>query len=81
MSEEPVDPLTPALSPAAGEKQDAEEPLGLRCARCGCRHFWVTHTEPATGGRIRRRRQCRHCRRRIVTYEQGPGADLRGRQP
>jgi len=65
---------------ATNPTEQEEEPLGLRCARCGCRHFYVTHTEPLPRGRIRRRRQCRHCGRKIVTYEQKPGADLRGVQ-
>jgi transcriptional regulator NrdR family protein len=42
---------------------------GLECSRCGCTHFYTTHTEPVSGGRIRRRRECRNCGRRIVTYE------------
>jgi transcriptional regulator NrdR family protein len=41
---------------------------GLRCPRCGCGHFYVTHTERLRL-RIRRRRVCRHCGRRIVTFE------------
>ncbi len=44
-------------------------PRGLECPRCGCRHFFTTHTEPLRDGRIRRRRLCRYCGRRIVTYE------------
>lgn len=37
-----------------------EDENGLVCPRCGCRHFWTTHTyrEP---GQIRRRKECRHC--------------------
>jgi len=42
---------------------------GIRCPQCGCCHFYTTHTEPLRDGRIRRRKQCRHCGRRIVTYE------------
>lgn len=42
---------------------------GIPCPRCGCRHFYTTHTEPLRDGRIRRRKTCRHCGRRIVTYE------------
>ncbi len=42
---------------------------GLECSRCGCKHFYVLFTRPAGGGRIRRRRQCRHCGKRITTYE------------
>jgi len=50
------------------EKPDPQE-RGIQCPQCSCRHFYTTHTEPLKDGRIRRRKQCRHCRRRIVTYE------------
>lgn len=42
---------------------------GISCPNCGCRHFNTTHTEPLRDGRIRRRKECRHCGRRIVTFE------------
>jgi transcriptional regulator NrdR family protein len=42
---------------------------GIRCPHCGCCHFYTTNTEPLRGGRIRRRKRCRHWGRRIVTYE------------
>ena len=42
---------------------------GLVCRNCGCRHFRVIYTRPAWGGRILRRRECRHCGRRITTWE------------
>jgi len=42
---------------------------GLECPQCGCRHFYTTHTEPLRDGRIRRRKECRHCGRKIVTHE------------
>ncbi|MBA2224585.1 NrdR family transcriptional regulator [Thermogemmata fonticola] len=45
---------------------------GLVCPRCGCRHFKTTHTEPLRDGRIRRRKTCRHCGRKIVTFEATP---------
>lgn len=44
-------------------------PAGLRCPKCGCCHFWTTHTEPLRNGRIRRRKECRHCGRKVVTLE------------
>lgn len=53
------------MNPAAQQRQ----PSGIRCPQCGCCHFYTTHTEPLRDGRIRRRKQCRHCGRRIVTYE------------
>jgi transcriptional regulator NrdR family protein len=48
---------------------------GLICRDCGCRHFYTTHTEPLKDGRIRRRRECRHCGRKVVTMEL-PSVDL-----
>lgn len=48
--------------------QKADE-RGLECPRCGCGHFEVVETRPAPGGRIRRRRECRHCGWRITTLE------------
>ena len=46
---------------------------GIECPKCGCRHFHTTHTEPLRDGRIRRRKVCRHCNRKIVTFESPPG--------
>jgi len=42
---------------------------GLECPRCGCGHFRVLYTRRAWGGPILRRRECRHCGRRMTTYE------------
>jgi len=42
---------------------------GLECPRWGCRHFHVLYTRAAIGGRILRRRECRHCGRRVTTWE------------
>jgi len=49
------------------------EPLGLRdaglvCRKCGCRHFHVIYVEQKNDT-IKRRRECRHCQRRITTTE------------
>ncbi len=49
---------------------DAALGRGLACAACGCRHFRVLYTRRALGGRLLRRRACRHCGRRVTTYEQ-----------
>jgi hypothetical protein len=43
---------------------------GLVCRNCGCQHFEVLYTRPTWGGRLMRRRACRHCGRRITTHEQ-----------
>jgi len=55
------------------QSKAAEPPRGIVCPRCGCCHFRTTHTEPLPSGRIRRRKVCRHCGRRMVTYELPPG--------
>ena len=47
----------------------AKQPIGIECPQCGCRHFYTTHTEPLRDGRIRRRKECRHCGRKMVTHE------------
>jgi len=66
----PIDPLPPPpYVPPRPEPVEAPESFGIMCPRCGCRHFEVYDTRPAPGGRIRRRRECRHCGRRIVTHE------------
>ncbi len=46
---------------------------GIECSQCGCRHFYTTHTEPLRDGRIRRRKVCRHCGRKMVTFEHPAG--------
>ena len=56
---------------AAGKSE--EQQRGLECRQCGCRHFHVVYTRAAWGGRIQRRRECRHCGRRMTTWEQSSG--------
>jgi hypothetical protein len=50
-------------------KEAREEPVGIVCRTCGCRHFFVIDSRPARGGKIVRRRECRHCGTRITTRE------------
>jgi transcriptional regulator NrdR family protein len=54
------------------DKRDAEQ-RGLVCRQCGCRHFWVLYTRGIHGGRLMRRRECRHCGKRITTWERAIG--------
>jgi transcriptional regulator NrdR family protein len=54
-------------TPKPAEKSD--EPRGLVCEKCGCEHFRVFYTRRAPGGKIVRSRECRHCGRRVITYE------------
>lgn len=67
----------PTAAPASGAESPARSLAsaasrrGLECPRCGCPHFHVLYTRAAIGGRILRRRECRHCGRRLTTYEKG----------
>ena len=67
---------SPATTPASRAASPAfsltgmTNQRGLECPRCGCRHFHVLYTRAAIGGRILRRRECRHCGGRVTTYEQ-----------
>jgi transcriptional regulator NrdR family protein len=57
------------------DRSESEKPQGLVCRVCGCRHFWVVYTRPsARPGWITRRRECRHCGKRITTREREVGA-------
>lgn len=49
------------------------EPKGIECPQCGCRHFYVVYTRPKPG-KIVRRRECRHCGRRVTTVERVLGS-------
>jgi hypothetical protein len=51
--------------------------VGIRCPSCGCRHFFTTHTEPLRNDRVRRRKSCRNCGRKVVTFEMLPGGQVR----
>ncbi|TWT40501.1 transcriptional regulator NrdR [Phycisphaerae bacterium RAS1] len=42
---------------------------GLECRECGCKEFFTLETRPIWNGRIRRRRECRHCGKRVTTLE------------
>ena len=47
------------------------DPKGVVCPKCGCAHLPVLNTRRSMG-RIVRYRQCRHCGRRVTTYEVKP---------
>jgi len=55
-------------------KPQTKEDRGIRCPKCGCGHWRVVYTRAARGHRLVRRRECRHCGRRITTTEQAPCA-------
>jgi transcriptional regulator NrdR family protein len=48
-----------------------DSPRGVVCPRCGCADLRVLNTRYQSG-RIVRYRQCRHCGRRVTTYEVTP---------
>ena len=54
----------------ASEKKDEQPDRGLQCPDCGCGHWFVIKTRQASKKRLKRRRECRYCGRRITTYEQ-----------
>jgi transcriptional regulator NrdR family protein len=51
----------------------ADDEVGIRCRQCGCGHFFTLETRKMIGQRIMRRRECRHCGKRITTYERAFG--------
>lgn len=51
------------------DKKQAETDRGLRCRLCGCQDFRVVYTRAAWGGKVVRRRECRHCGHRVTTWE------------
>jgi transcriptional regulator NrdR family protein len=57
------------MSRQSDAERKAEAIRGIRCPRCGCAHFRVIYTRRTIGGRIVRRRECRHCGRRVTTSE------------
>ena len=58
----------------------SRDQLGICCPACGCRHFQTTHTEPLRDGRIRRRKVCRYCGRKVLTFESAVGRSIEGDQ-
>lgn len=52
-----------------GKPNPKEPEPGLICSRCGCNHFYTLRTLKQTGEQIMRQKECRHCGKRIVTYE------------
>jgi hypothetical protein len=59
----------PEASPEEVAALGGEAPaLGLVCKGCGCRDYRVLYTD-RRDGYILRRRECRHCGRRVTTRE------------
>jgi transcriptional regulator NrdR family protein len=51
------------------DQDKSESDRGVACRKCGSNHHLVLYTRRVTGGRIRRRRECRNCKRRFTTHE------------
>lgn len=57
------------LATMAAEKDKQEENTGIVCPHCGCADLRVVYTR-RYGTRKIRRRECRHCGRRMFTFEE-----------
>lgn len=56
------------MSQAPMTRQEDSD-YGLRCPTCGCAHWRVIYTRRRSGGRLVRRRECRHCGKTVITTE------------
>ncbi len=65
--------MTDTTSATVPEQADR---MGLACRWCGGRDFRVVYTRPTCGGRIMRRRACRHCGKRMTTWERANFREL-----
>lgn len=54
------------MSDASSESKSTQR--GIECPNCSCRHFYVVYTRPRSQ-KIVRRKECRNCGRRILTFE------------
>jgi hypothetical protein len=67
----------PAACPEQSRRADPKlgrvDKLGLECRYCGCRYFRVIYTRRGWGDRLLRRRECRHCGKRMTTWERPIG--------
>jgi transcriptional regulator NrdR family protein len=57
----------PRAEPTPAASQEPQP--GLRCRGCGCGDLRVIYTRHRPGGKILRRRECRHCKKRFTTFE------------
>ena len=62
----------PSPDPTPETELETEAPIGLECRGCGCRHFLTLETRKREKS-VMRRRECRHCGRRITTREKVVG--------
>ena len=57
------------MSDSNGNGTADQLPGGIKCPECECSHWIVLYTRAASGDRLKRRRECRHCGKRVTTYE------------
>jgi transcriptional regulator NrdR family protein len=53
------------------DEREAPRAEGIPCRGCGCTHHHVVYVRRLEG-RVMRRRECRNCGRRMITYEEAP---------
>jgi hypothetical protein len=58
---------------AAGRDERDAQPRGIACRTCGCRDLRTLETRQLAGGKIFRRKACRHCGAKLTTHEKGYG--------
>lgn len=58
----------PASRPPRRWRVSSQQAPGLRCRKCGCRHFLTRDTDHVAGG-IRRYKVCRNCGAVRTTFE------------
>ena len=63
--------ITPKATTSSPSSEDTR---GIECRYCGCKHFRVIYTRRGWGGKLIRRRECRHCGKRMTTWEKPIGA-------
>jgi hypothetical protein len=68
----PLNVNPPCTSRASGT-QPAAKPVAHKFTSLGQCHPAVIYTRPAPGGRLIRRRECRHCGKRFMAYERAVG--------
>jgi len=57
------------MNEARANKQKPDEQPGLVCPKSGRCDFRVIYTRRACGGKVVRSRECRHCGKRVITYQ------------
>jgi hypothetical protein len=64
----PIEERIRELQERKAKADAAPEPVGIPCPKCGCCEFFVVYVRKRRS-HILRRRECRHCGKRITTRE------------